>query len=147
MNTRQISIVIFYDLEGNIYVQERGSHSKVGERLGFFGGGIEKGEAPSDALLRELKEELNFAPESFEFWFKNNFIVMGKGKYEGWKIIAHIFLSKVDSGFEKSKTLEGSAVVKLKIDDIKPHTGFHSEDYKILRKFKSALSQIRSIKN
>jgi len=35
---RNVAIVIFYDKEGNILVQERGSHSKIGEKYGMWGG-------------------------------------------------------------------------------------------------------------
>jgi len=45
---------------GNLLLQERGSYSKVGEKHGYFGGNIERGEKPKDALIRELKEELNY---------------------------------------------------------------------------------------
>jgi len=85
MNTKNIAIVIFYDEEGNIILQERVSHSKVGEKYGFFGGGIEEGETTEGALKRELKEELGFVPENLEYWMDYSFVWDGEDKYKGWE--------------------------------------------------------------
>ena len=35
MAKREVSIVIFYDTNGNVAVQERGLHSKIGEKYGY----------------------------------------------------------------------------------------------------------------
>lgn len=50
---RKVSIVIFYEPEGDIVFQERGKASKLGEKYAFFGGGIEEGESSLEALKRE----------------------------------------------------------------------------------------------
>ena len=55
---KQVSIILFYDDEKNLMIQERKKHSKYGEEYGFFGGHIEKGETPEQTFKRELKEEL-----------------------------------------------------------------------------------------
>ena len=49
---REVVIVFFYDKNLNLLVQRRRSHSKVGEKYGFFGGGIEEGESAEQALRR-----------------------------------------------------------------------------------------------
>lgn len=51
-------VVLFYDPDGNILLQDRRERSKWGEEYGFFGGRIEEGETPEDAIKRELREEL-----------------------------------------------------------------------------------------
>lgn len=60
MKTRNISIVVLYTESGKILLQERKGFSKFGEVWTFFGGKIEEGETPLDAVVREIKEELNF---------------------------------------------------------------------------------------
>ena len=65
MKTRRASIILFYDKKGNILFQDRRKISKHGEEYGFFGGGIEEGETPAQALIREIKEELDIELNDF----------------------------------------------------------------------------------
>ncbi len=58
MKIRDVALIIFYDKEKRILLQNRKGISKVGEEWGFFGGHIEKEETPEKALTREVKEEL-----------------------------------------------------------------------------------------
>lgn len=60
-----VSLIIFYDLEGKILLQDRSGISKYGEQWGYFGGRIEKGETPEQALFREIKEELDYELKQF----------------------------------------------------------------------------------
>ncbi len=64
---RDVSIIILYDEKGRFSVQERGDHSKFGEKYAFFGGGIEQGETPEEALHREIKEELEIDLKEHSF--------------------------------------------------------------------------------
>lgn len=52
------SLIIFFDNEGNLLIQDRREIKKQGKPYGFFGGSIEKGETPEKAIVREIKEEL-----------------------------------------------------------------------------------------
>ena len=58
---RNISAIILYDKNKKILLQHRAEDA---ERLpgywAFFGGGIEKGETPEQAVRREALEELNY---------------------------------------------------------------------------------------
>ena len=49
-NSRHVAICVFYDKDLNIVVQERGGHSKAGEKYGFWGGQIEEGETKEQAM-------------------------------------------------------------------------------------------------
>ncbi|MBU3905253.1 MAG: YdcF family protein [Nanoarchaeota archaeon] len=88
MNIRHASVIVFYDKDGKVLLQERGSHSKLGEEWGFFGGKIEEGETPKQAIKREINEELNYDLKEFEF--------LGKFEYppfKDWLITVEIFLA------------------------------------------------------
>lgn len=58
MIKRIASLIIFHD-NGRIMFQDRREISKWGEKYGFFGGGVKKGETLEDAIKREMREELN----------------------------------------------------------------------------------------
>lgn len=72
MKKRKTAFVLFYEGD-KIILQDRKSYSKFGEEYGFFGGGIEEGESPEEALKREIKEELNTEIKDYEF-FKHDVI-------------------------------------------------------------------------
>ena len=65
---RKVVVVIFYDKNLNLLVEDRSKNSKVGEKYGFFGGGIEEGETSEQAIKRELIEELNYSPKVLDYW-------------------------------------------------------------------------------
>lgn len=55
------AIAIIDDIDGNVLLQLRdGKTSHFPDRWGLFGGGIEEGEHPAEALLREMREELGW---------------------------------------------------------------------------------------
>lgn len=56
--TRSVALAVFYTQDKRILLQDRHSISKAGEEWGWFGGGLEPGETPEQALIREIKEEL-----------------------------------------------------------------------------------------
>lgn len=72
MQERKVSIIIFYDEQKRILLQKR-TPNPHGVEWGFFGGGIEPGETPEQAVVRETQEELGhaLAGHSFVGAFRN----------------------------------------------------------------------------
>ncbi len=74
MKKRDVSVIIFYDGNKRILLQDRCEISKYGEEWGFFGGGIESGETPEEAVVRETKEELDYDLKDFSFFRKFHYL-------------------------------------------------------------------------
>ncbi len=92
-------------LEGSkILVQERKDRSKFGEEWAFFGGSVEEGETPEQAVRREVKEELGYDLKSFDFFKK--YIHQMK---PSWVSEKTMFTAEFP-GFEKVRLLEGSGM-------------------------------------
>jgi mutator protein MutT len=92
MAIRNISVLVLYNDKKEILLQHR---SKTAKRLpdywGFFGGGIEVGETPEQALARELLEELEYHVKNPVLINEQNFI------WNGDKNTKYVFIEKYDS--------------------------------------------------
>lgn len=73
------------------YLQKR---SESAERhpgwFTIFGGGVEEGESSEKAMLREIKEELNFVPDNYRYL----------GVYPDDYSVSHYYISEVNDNFE-----------------------------------------------
>ena len=91
---RDVSILIPYKIKDNqvlVYLERR---SKTAERLpdfyGFWGGGIEIGETPEQALIREVKEEMSIDLKGYKFFREFKFTIS----------ISYLYYLLVDDNFE-----------------------------------------------
>ena len=113
---REVSVGIFYNGDGYIWVQDRRGMSKAGETLGFWGGGVDSGETKEDALVRELKEELGFVVDDYEYWKSPKYIVrLLNGKF--FFVTANVFLLPYTPRLETCVVNEGDGIVKIHIDE------------------------------
>jgi len=91
---RIISILIPYRKNGGtilVFLQKRSKDAKrLPDFFGFFGGGAENNEDPQEALLREIREEMNYIPRGYSYL----------GKYEFPRSVKSIFYLEVGDGFE-----------------------------------------------
>ena len=123
MNTRNVAMVLFTDDE-SVIVQERGDHSKVGEKYGFIGGEIEEGETKEEAIKRELQEELGFVAEELKYLGTFPFVVQEESSLKGWKINQVVFTSPIIKKVEEAKISEGKGLVKLSVEEVIKGEGF-----------------------
>lgn len=87
---KKVSLIVFYNDESQILLQERWDYSKIWEEWAFFGWWIETWETPEVAFLREAKEELNLDMRDFDYRYLWEFV------YEYSERITHrnLFLIK-----------------------------------------------------
>jgi 8-oxo-dGTP diphosphatase len=68
MDMRDVSVFILFTSSGHILLQHRTDDAfRLPGYWAFFGGGIEKGENPTEALKREIREELSYQVQNPKF--------------------------------------------------------------------------------
>lgn len=139
MKIRNVAIVIFYDQDLNILVQERGEYSKVGEKYGFFGGQIKEGEEPEEAMERELLEEINFIPKDLQYWLKYSYIIPEEGLYKDWLVNCSVFLAPVTKELENCQVSEGKGMLKISLEKVIEEDGFPKNSTAFLKGLRKKL--------
>jgi len=77
MPNRTASLLVLYNKHGDILLQHRDKHATYyPEHWGFFGGGVEDSESPSDALKREIREELKIEIQESLFYMALTIILV-----------------------------------------------------------------------
>ena len=110
---RKFALAIFLDKEGNAVIQDRRNYSKSGETFGLYGGGIEEGETSDQAIVRELKEELDLNITYPKLWKEMEINIKGHG-------LGHfsLYIFPINKELKSSKDIEGkkyfSTINKLK---------------------------------
>ncbi len=111
MAHRKVSTVIFYTDDGRILLQDREGIAKFGEEYDFFGGGIDTGENPLDAIKRELKEEMDYEPLDLKFFKMFDFKIDAYNSRT-----EYVFIAKAPD-FDKVTVLEGKAAKLFTIQE------------------------------
>ncbi len=104
MERRDVAVVAFYDSDKNVLLQDRKTINKRGERWGFFGGGMEKGETPEQAIIREIKEELDYHLEDFDY------LKQLSVKYPDIFLVGHVFVAPLKVNLEDFNLQEGDGM-------------------------------------
>ena len=127
MFKREVSTLIPYkksNAEISFYLQRRDKNAKqLPDYFGFFGGGVESGEIPENALLREIKEELDYEPYQYKFF----------DRFEFLESINNVFIVQVDSLFEDGiKVREGQYGRFMSTEEIDKEKKISSSDRYVL---------------
>ena len=107
----EVSAIALCNSQGKILLQDRRSISKFGEEWGFFGGGVEQGETPEQAVRREAIEELEFKPKELIFLGKFSSSISQEDS-----VTVHLFFAPFP-GFSSLNQHEGDGMKLFHIDE------------------------------
>lgn len=68
MEPVQVTAIVFFTRDRKLLLQDRRGYSTFGEEWSFFGGHVEPGESPDEAVVRETKEELDYNLEHHTYF-------------------------------------------------------------------------------
>jgi len=78
----KVALILLYDKDGRFLLQHRCLNAGVLPGYwAFFGGGIQPGETPQEAVVRESWEELGYMPVSPRIFKEQPFVEAGKKGY------------------------------------------------------------------
>jgi 8-oxo-dGTP diphosphatase len=126
MEERRVSGIVFFDEKKRILLQDRCGISKRGEEWGFFGGHLENNETPEEAMLREVREELDFElKDSYRFIGEFHF------QHPELRVIEYVFVAPIKNNLKLFTVKEGAGMRLLSIPEARKLKMFPG-DYKIL---------------
>lgn len=111
------SCIIFKSEDNRILLQHRAEDTRHNPNLwGFFGGHIEDGETPEEAVVRETKEELSINLKDYIFYKKYSYL-----NQEGKPREKNIFIAPLSYPIEelKQKQQEGQDLGLFSFEEIK----------------------------
>ncbi len=117
------AVIAFYDDQGRILLQDRHAITETRAQWGFFGGGIESGETPEQALKREIQEELGFNLEEFEF-LNNHKVILPDG--ESYNKIWQ-FVGPLKIGLQEMEQREGRSMKLFTLDEVRNLTMYQTD--------------------
>ena len=124
-----MSLIIFYDKQGRILLQDRTGLSESGALRGYFGGGIESGETPEQAIVRETREELSYNLKQCIS------IGITKTTDERGTIERHVFLAPLPA-MKELKQKEGKGMKLFTLQEAKKVKSVFGDD-KVIKKLET----------
>jgi len=133
---REIAGALLWRPGGAMLLQHRDDRPGVSDpgKWSLFGGGVEPGEDPEAALLRELDEELGFRPDRCQ-----PFLTLDAGDK-----VFHLFLARIDLPLEALTLGEGQGFAYVAPDealagyDLADTARLALEVFRLYRGFRSA---------
>ena len=129
---REIATIIYYNDQHNVYLQERGSMSKYGEKYAIWGGGLNPGETPFTALQREMMEEIGHQQNEAEYF---KFFIFNLPKFD-LQLKIHVFYTPLDFDPKSITVTEGTGFFSIPITKINDYPDFPTEVITVLQEFK-----------
>ena len=123
-----------------ILVQDRRNHKPP--PWGFFGGGIEPGETPREAVLREIEEELTLTLNPDELSYFGTFT----GRYGDLELIIHAFLWPFDGDLSRFVQREGAGMELVYAAEMLVRTEPSGPDYVLAKGLERLLQFTPSLK-
>ncbi len=108
---RRLALFVLKDYKERIILQHRSSfEDSLPNYWAFFGGEMESGETPDQAVRREAKEELGIELENLKF-FK---------KFQGEEHISYLFTAKLNRDIDqlRSQQREGDDLDLFDFEDV-----------------------------
>jgi 8-oxo-dGTP diphosphatase len=113
---KKIAAIIFENDKGELLLYKRDNKPGIPfpQHWDLFGGHIEEGETPEEALVREVKEELDFDLKEYSFFkeYKCN------GTEDAYPNIKYIYSGKFNLPVEEITLLEGDYPKYFKPEEI-----------------------------
>ena len=110
---KEIAQVLLFDRQGRllIYLRDNKPEIPFPDHWDFFGGHIEEGETPEQALAREVGEELGVRLESWRF-FRRYECISG----DAYPNIKHIFYAQIERLASDLTLFEGQRIAAIGCD-------------------------------
>ena len=138
MKTRKVAVIIFYDDKKRILLQDRRGISKLGEEYGFFGGEIEDGETPEQAVVRETKEELNFDLKEYKYIGEYGYEIEDSLKkrfhFDFDAVLCKVFIAPLKNNLSKFKLKEGKKMQLFSLNEAEKLKMVSDGDIEIVRR-------------
>ena len=113
---KQIAQILLFDCDGRLLIYQRDDKPEIPfpNRWDFFGGHVEARETPEQALVREVKEELNVELLSWRFF--RRYECLSGDVYPNVKFIYH---AQLDGAPVELKLGEGQRLAAIALEERK----------------------------
>lgn len=133
----QVAVFVPYRKRNSVwefYLQKRTADAKINPGLlGTFGGTIEEDESIHQALLREVKEELSYAPKNHRYF----------SRYENSVSIRYVYIEEVGDDFESKVVIgEGDYGIFIPITDMQDLRRFTRTVQSVIPELANALTKL-----
>lgn len=132
---RNAILIPLEESTGRILVQDRRGHKLP--PWGYFGGGVEPGETPLQAILREVQEELSFRLDEVSL----TDLGVVSGQTETLSFTVHAFVWLFDGDLTRFVQAEGTGMELIMPDEMLKRTEPRSPDHTLTHLIKNYLTR------
>jgi 8-oxo-dGTP diphosphatase len=111
---QQVAQVILFDRYGRllIYLRDNKPGIPYPNHWDFFGGHLESGETPDQALVRELEEELGLPLKDWKF-----FRTYDCSEGDAYPNVKYIYWSRIEQGVDEMTLREGQMLKSIELEE------------------------------